>query len=406
MATGRIHYITRQAEYAPGAEARILHQGRTAVGADREDLVTWAHANLPSWAQDDPVRYFSAAEVRERANGPAYEEWRLALPKELTLAEQVGAAQTFVQAAFGTTHPYVYAVHQPRTVDGTSDQTHCHVIWNRRALDGIERSEAQFFKKYNAKHPEMGGAARPNSIGHSGSIKAARMLYTDTMNLALEQAGHAQRLHPGRLSTRGFDREREPRALPSDSNKAKYRGELTDKWQQVLDHRARYAAAKEHEQVQAQDAWEERKRVLGMTPAMTEEERLARVTMARQRPLAQPTLAQLREEAQVLSQRIPEGEAYLRQVQVEHRVEQAYTARGQVRPRQGQAHAEQVLAQGPEGERRTQVEQIRQRVQERRQAKTVPQPVQAPGLLEGDEPAGPGLHVRLRTREKEQGYGW
>ena len=37
---------------------------------------------------------------------------------------------------------------------------HAHLIFSERTNDGIERSAAQWFKRYNAKEPEKGGARK------------------------------------------------------------------------------------------------------------------------------------------------------------------------------------------------------------------------------------------------------
>src|SRR5215468_11032293 len=103
-AAQRIQYITREGPYSP-AEARIRHQGlETGMERPREDLVQWEHHNLPTWAHDDPVRYFSAAERYEGANRVAYTEWRFSLPRELSRAQHVDAARDVLQAAFGARH--------------------------------------------------------------------------------------------------------------------------------------------------------------------------------------------------------------------------------------------------------------------------------------------------------------
>src|SRR5262249_52194650 len=186
-ATGRVQYITRQGPYQSQAEARVLHQGLEADGAQvREDLVWWNHHNLPQWAQDDPVRFFRAAEQHERAGGVAYTEWRFALPRELSKREQLAAARAFLQAAFGRAHGYCWAFHNPDATDGGT-QPHVHVLWSARTLDGIERSEEQFFRRYNRADPARGGAEKSPRFAHFGAVMRDRELYCDIMNIYLEK---------------------------------------------------------------------------------------------------------------------------------------------------------------------------------------------------------------------------
>src|ERR1043166_5593238 len=93
LARGRVEYITRTGKYQSPAEARIQPQGLDAgTGTAREDLVYWRARNLPQWATDDPVRFFSTAEQRERVGGVAYTEWRFSLPRELTHRQNMALA--------------------------------------------------------------------------------------------------------------------------------------------------------------------------------------------------------------------------------------------------------------------------------------------------------------------------
>jgi MobA/MobL family len=323
LATGRVQYLTRTSPYQSPAEARVQHQGRQAgTGLEREDLVYWRTRNLPTWANDDPVQFFSAAEVHERIGGVAYTEWRFSLPRELTRRQQMAAARAMLHEAFGDTHPYVWAFHCPPAADG-GEQPHVHVLWSARTLDQHERSPAQFFKRYNRPHPERGGAQKDPGLNHMGAVKASRVLYTDIMNLHLEAAGHSARLHPDRLTTRGFTRTPEPRLDPSDSNAYKLRGEVTARMQEVLLHRAARAPTVATEQAQARDAC---KAVLGISQDMPLAQRLQRVGNARTHAIRhapeRPRLTQLQAQEQTLARTVTGLERYVEAIQTAHRREQ------------------------------------------------------------------------------------
>jgi MobA/MobL family len=311
QAKNRVDYITRSGAYAP----RTLNPTRT--GAAREDCIATGHANLPSWAHDDPVTYFEACLARERTisleqaerwrvaresgttvqgstAGPAFEEWRFHLPRELTRDEQLEAAQAFLDASFSDKHPYVYGIHDPLAADG-GRQPHVHVIWSRRRGDGIERSEEQWFRLYKRSDPARGGAERPAHFGDYGSVKRDRVLYCDVMNIYLEAAGQPDRLHPDRLSARGFDRPTEPRAYVSDSTVLKQKGVVTPRWQEVLDHRDTYGPGKAVERINAQRYWRERREVLGLK-GLPLKAQLARVQALRWGPPAPPGPARSRKQ--------------------------------------------------------------------------------------------------------------
>ena len=348
-AAQRIQYITRTGPYSP-AEARIRHQGLEAGTVRlREDLVQWAHANLPAWATDDPVHYFSAAERYEGANRVAYTEWRFSLPRELSHAQYLDAAHDVLQAAFGAKHPYVWALHDPPAADGGS-QPHVHVLWSARTLDVHDRTPDTYFKKYNRAHPERGGAEKAPDSYHFGSVKAARVLYTDVMNLHLERAGHAARLHPDRLRDRGFARPPEPRLAPSDSNAFKFTHTITPAMQQVLAHRAARGPSAAAEQADAQRYWQQRRETLALDFTATPGERLACIAWAHHQTLTQPpartSAAELARQVAHLSQEIAGLERYHRTLVKEHVLEQAYERTGRQRSPASAREVERVLDAG------------------------------------------------------------
>jgi len=405
-AAQRIQYITREGSYSP-AEARISHQGLEAGTArQREDLVQWEHHNLPTWAQEDPVRYFSAAERYEGANRVAYTEWRFSLPRELSRAQQVDAAHDVLQAAFGDRHPYVWALHDPPAADGGS-QPHVHVLWSARTLDAHDRTLDTYFKKYNRAHTERGGAEKALDSYHFGSVKAARVLYTDVMNLHLERAGHAARLHPDRLRDRGFDRTPEPRLDPSDSNAFKFKHTITPAMQQVLDHRAARGQYVDAEQAQARTYWEQRRETLALDFAATPGERVACIAWAHHQSLtgtpAQTPAAELARQTAHLTQEIAGLERYHRTLVKEQQLEQAYERTGRFRSPASAREVERVLSEAPR--HGLAVEPARRAVPQRSVQQSLAQ------VLEHlrDEPpqGGAALRVRLfgRDRERERDEG-
>jgi MobA/MobL family len=278
----RVQYITRTDE--PGAaEARVRYQTR-AAGTEtlREDLVYWRARNLPDWAHGDAVAFFSAADRYTSSAWTAYEEWKFALPRELPRRAQLDAARDFVRSAFGERHPYVWAMHDPRAADG-GRQPHVHVLWSPRMLDGVARAPALFFRRSNRSHPERGGAPVFPERWIMGAVKAARVLYTDVMNLHLERAGCEARLHPDRLEARGILRSPEPRLSPLDSHRLKTQGAITPLMQEVFEHRRHYHQAKQREARLAGLYWEERKQVLGLTREMEMGRSLDQLRAARER---------------------------------------------------------------------------------------------------------------------------
>jgi hypothetical protein len=283
----RVRYLTRalrsEREDVQGRAQRTENH----PAPPREDLVFWRARNMPSWAREDPATFFRAAEQYSSPAWIAYEAWTFSVPRELSHVEQIDAASDFLTSTFGQAHPYIWALHDPVAADGGA-QPHVHVLWSARTLDGTPRTPAQFFRRYNAAHPERGGAQNARELGHFGAVKAARVHYTDIMNLHLERAGSGARLHPDRFETRGIVRTPEPRLSPVDSQALK-RGETTDAMQDVLAHRQHHGLAKRQEQRLALSDWEARKQTLGLTPDLdrarsVEQIREARVRTSRDVP--------------------------------------------------------------------------------------------------------------------------
>lgn len=355
----KVQYISREGAYSPRdvpTQARVDHLDLQPGGERlRDDLIHKEVHNLPSWAHDNAVTFFAAAEEYERGRnagkwgGVIMTEWKFSLPRELTSDQQLTAARDFLHSQLGETHPYVFAMHEPRAADGGTNP-HIHCLWSSRTLDGIERPVEQFFRRYNAVHPERGGARKDPALTKYGEMTRERQAYTDVINLHLDRAGSLERLHPGSHRSRGLERDPESRVFPSDSNRAKFHQEITDNWAEVLANRARrptYAAA---EATDAQQYWKQRKMQLGITRHVSHELAMERIADARTRSLTTPPHQRspraLQHEAQAITQSIKSVEHYHATIHRELAAEQHYARLAKDRPHAGQREAERVLAAG------------------------------------------------------------
>ena len=167
---------------------------------DGEELEHKEHGNMPEWAEDDPGKYWEAADEHERANGRLYSEVQFALPKELSAAGRREAALRFAGQLTGPERlPYALAVHRGGA-DG--ENPHAHLIFSERGHDGIERSGEQWFKRYNAKEPEKGGARKSREAKAGDWLDKTREAWEQTANRALEQAGHGEQIDRRSLADR------------------------------------------------------------------------------------------------------------------------------------------------------------------------------------------------------------
>ena len=203
-------YIAREGEYASRLERGEALEAKEA-------------GNMPAWAADYPGRFWHAADAFERANGTTYRELELALPRELAAAERAALVREFVKQELAERHPYQWAIHRPKAADG-QDQPHAHLMFSERRLDGIARDPSQFFRRYNAKAPEKGGAHKrfgevdgPNrsQAQRAADLRALRGRWGEMVNDHLARAGLDERIDMRSLKAQGKDRAPEKKQLPS-----------------------------------------------------------------------------------------------------------------------------------------------------------------------------------------------
>lgn len=225
MALARLSMKVGKAGSAGPHAAYIAREGKYAVRLERgEKLEATEAGNMPAWARSAPQTFWTAADAHERKNGTVYREMEIALPRELPPAQRVELVRAFVQQEIGGTHAYQWAIHVPKAVDGEA-QPHVHLMFSERRLDGIERDPEQYFKRYNAKQPERGGARKGygphagqtlSAAERAADLKALRARWEAMCNAHLERAGQAERIDMRSYAARGIERAPERKQLPSE----------------------------------------------------------------------------------------------------------------------------------------------------------------------------------------------
>ena len=190
---------------ASGHAAYIAREGRYAERAGYEDLEATGHGNLPTWAEGEPALFWSAADRHERANGATYREIEIALPRELNPAQRQELVLDFIRQEIGDRHAHQWAIHNPGAALAGGEQPHAHLMYSERTADGIERDPAQYFKRYNGQHPELGGC-RKDSAGTEERLLETRQRWAEVQNAHLQQHGHAARVDHRSLADRGIER--------------------------------------------------------------------------------------------------------------------------------------------------------------------------------------------------------
>jgi ribosomal protein L19E len=148
-AKNRFHYISRTSHFKNYKESAS------------EQIEFVRSGNMPSFAEGKPAVFWEAADIYERSNGRTCSSMVVALPKELNQAQRIELAEAFItEFADRYLYPFTCAIHNHTGSLGGQEQPHLHFMYSERHVDGIERTVAQFFRRYNPKDPQKGGAQK------------------------------------------------------------------------------------------------------------------------------------------------------------------------------------------------------------------------------------------------------
>src|SRR5690349_8110697 len=224
MAIARLSMKVGKAGRACPHAAYIVREGQHARHLSRgEKLEACEGGNLPAWAEHDPLLFWQAADAHERSNGTTYREMEIALPRELDVEQRAGLVRAFVAQEIGGRHAYQWAIHTPIAADGQA-QPHVHLMFSERQVDGIERDPEQYFRRYNAKNPEKGGARKGygpragqtlSRAERAVDLKELRGRWQEMANRYLEELGQSARIDMRSHAERGTGLEPEKKQLPS-----------------------------------------------------------------------------------------------------------------------------------------------------------------------------------------------
>ncbi len=211
-----VHVAFKSSSQAPPAAAHAQYIARDGRYARRGGVELVESGNMPEFAQVDPFAFWTAADAHERANGRAYTEIQIALPRELGRAEREELAREATRELMGDRFAYTMAVHVPLAKDNT-DQPHMHLMFSERAVDEITRglAEERFFKRNGAKKdPAWNDRTKPDQV---------REQWVEMMNRAMERAGQEQRLDARSWAKQGREDLAalvEPKLLGGDGREA------------------------------------------------------------------------------------------------------------------------------------------------------------------------------------------
>ena len=202
------HLNVRTGNRSKGQSARAAAayiQRAAEYGRDREtadELLYTESGHMPAWAEAEPMTYWDAADLHERANGRLFQRVEVALPTALSAAEQRALAVGFARhLTDGEQLPYTLAIHA-----GEGTNPHCHLLISERTNDGLERSPEQWFRRYNAAAPEQGGARKTTALHPKAWLAETRAAWAEQTNQALAEAGHEIRIDHRSYAAQGIER--------------------------------------------------------------------------------------------------------------------------------------------------------------------------------------------------------
>lgn len=175
---------------------------------DKVDLRSIQSWNLPEFCAGDARVFWKAVDTHERDNARLCKTLEFSLPRELNHAQQAALTAEIVATLLaGHICPTSAAIHDGHpTPENPLGQPHCHIVWNERMDDKITRDAEQFFKRYNAKKPELGGAKKTRDYKPADWLAGMRKAVADITNTHLTAAGSDARISHLSLAEQGIDR--------------------------------------------------------------------------------------------------------------------------------------------------------------------------------------------------------
>ena len=161
---------------------------------NKENEIKYTNHNLPNWCKS-PKEFWVAADDNERINGTVYKEVRISLPNELSHEKNIELLNDFIDTILEGKYHYSVSIHSKESSYKKDIlNTHAHIMFSPRELDGIERNKDIFFKRSNAKSPERGGCKKNTSWNNIEKLLEIRKLWEDIQNKYLENEKSNERV--------------------------------------------------------------------------------------------------------------------------------------------------------------------------------------------------------------------
>lgn len=181
------------ASYRSGDRLRDERQDLTHDYSRRNDVLHTeiiTPGNAPEWSQDREQLWNRADAAEKRKDARTAKECTVALPRELSLEQQLEVLREFVRENF-TERGLVadVAIHSPMARDGLQ-QPHAHIMVTTRPLDAAEF-----------------GKGKDRTLDSPQGIAELRQSWGQQFNQGLERAGCEQRVDHRSLETQAREAE-------------------------------------------------------------------------------------------------------------------------------------------------------------------------------------------------------
>ena len=207
------------------AKSHVEYINRENAFAKRGGCIFHAH-HLPKWANDDPKKFFRAADKYEGCGNRRYVEIEFALPNELTTVEQYRQIiDPFIDKHLND-HYYTYAIHEKiGALSNGQRHPHVHIMFSERLIDDVEkikeRSPKNFFK-YPARKKNDGSLPSFDEKFNRGAPKSRK--WCDHSFISLLRADFAQ-IQNDVLAKNGFSIRVDHRSLKAQKEEAERNGD-------------------------------------------------------------------------------------------------------------------------------------------------------------------------------------
>ena len=202
------------------ASAHLDYINRNNEFAQREGCIFYAH-HLPKWADNNPKKFFQAADRYEGCGNRRYMEIEFALPNELTTVEQYRQIIEAFIAKHLNEHYFAYAIHEKfGALSNGQRHPHVHIMFSERLIDDVEkikeRTPKNFFK-YPARKKKDGSQPSFEEKYNRGAPKARK--WAEKSLLPILRADFAQ-IQNAVLAKNGFSVRVDHRTLQAQKEEA------------------------------------------------------------------------------------------------------------------------------------------------------------------------------------------